>query len=169
MIPFQITANLQQSELRPFNDLLGITEDAFVVAGNSLEDSTADIRALRTAFSELETTIGSDADAALKRHISEISDQGSAMQTGFYEIATGTIEMRRIVAGVRREVRCLGTIVRLIGNISINARIQGNSLQKPKPQIRSFVDRLGQLSAEAEAILSDVNGAMAAALEAAKM
>lgn len=156
------------TDFRPFDDLLGITEDAFVVAGNCLEDSVTEIRALQTVFAELETSIGPEADSALNCKISEIADQGHAMQTGFDQIATATTGLRGAMTGVRKEVRSLGTTVRMIANISINARIQGNSLSQPKPQIRSFVDRLGHLSTEAETILSDVNGAMAAVGDAVK-
>ena len=158
----------QQTGLRPFDDLLGITEDAFVVAGNCLEDSVADIRALHTVFAGLETTLGTEADAALKRQIVGVADRGDQMQIGFGRIRTATTDLRDVMTGVRSEVRSLGTIVRLIANISINARIQGNSLSQPKPQIRSFVERFGHLSTEAETILSDVNDAMVAALDAVK-
>ena len=72
----------QQTGLRPFDDLLGITEDAFVVAGNCLEDSVADIRALHTVFAGLETTLGTEADAALKRQIVGVADRGDQMQIG---------------------------------------------------------------------------------------
>ena len=166
MIQAQITTGARQAGLRPFDDLLGITEGAFVVAGNCLEDSVADIRALHTVFVGLETTLGAEADAALKRQIAEVADRGDSMQAGFSQIRAATTGLRGVMTGVRTEVRSLGTIVRLIANISINARIQGNSLSRPKPQIRSFVDRLGLLSTEAETILSDVNGAMVAALDA---
>lgn len=158
----------QQNGMRLFDDLLDITEGAFVVAGNCLEDSVADIRALQTVFASLDSTQGAAAETELKRQIAALGQRDDSMQSGFTQLLSATNGLRGVMAGARAQVRSLGTIVRLIANISINARIQGNSLSRPKPQIRSFVDRIGVLSAEAELILSDVNSAMTGALDAVR-
>jgi len=149
--------------MRPFNALLCITEDAFDAAGGTLEHSMGQLHSLRGVFMSLETALGPEADITLNRQVTDVADRGSRLRSGFGRIATTTASLRGIMAGIRSEVRDLNRVTQLVANISINARVQGNSLSRDRPQITSFVERLGQLSAEADAILSDVNQAMASA------
>jgi len=150
----------------PFSDLLSITESAFVDAGNNLEASMGQFQSLRAAFRALEAALGADADAALKSMVAEVSDRSGRLRTGFDQISTTSGSLRDVMSEIRSEVRSLNTVVHLFANIWINARIQGNSLMRPRPQIISFIERLGGLSAEADGILREVNEAMSAAMEA---
>lgn len=152
--------------IRPFSGLLDITEGAFVQAGNSLEDSLTQLQSLRTAFSALELTLGAEASLALKGQVADVTRRSADLRSGFDQFGATTRSLREIMAQIRSEVRSLNTVVSLFANISINARIQGNSLMPPRPQINSFIARLGSLSAEADDILRAVNEAMAAALDA---
>jgi methyl-accepting chemotaxis protein len=149
--------------LRPFDALLGITEDAFDVAGGALEHSIGQLQSLRGVFTSLETALGTEADITLKRQVADVADQAACLRAGIDRNGRATAALRGGMASIRSEVRDLNRVAQLVANISINARIQGNSLRHARPQITSFVERLGHLSAEADAILSQVNQAMASA------
>ena len=150
----------------PFDVLLSTTEDAFVTAGNCLEDSVGRIHALRGAFETLEQALGAEANARLRGQVETVSDHGERLRQDFESIHGASGNLRLLMAAVMTEVRTLNVIVKLIANVSINARIQGNSLLRPRPQIASFVETLASLSAEAEAVLSHANEAMSAAFAA---
>lgn len=60
----------------PFDVLLSTTEDAFVSAGNSLEDSVARIHALRGAFETLENALGAEANARLHDRVEAVAGHG---------------------------------------------------------------------------------------------
>jgi methyl-accepting chemotaxis protein len=150
---------------RPFSQLLTITESAFVEAGSNLETSMSQFHSLRSAFAALETTLGADADDALKSMVLEVADFSETLRKGFDQIGTTSGTLRVVMSGVRSEVRSLNTVVQLFANIWINARIQGNSLMRPRAQIMSFIETLGSLSTEADTILREVNEAMAAVMD----
>lgn len=150
----------------PFDVLLSTTEDAFVSAGNSLEDSVARIHALRGAFETLENALGAEANARLHDRVEAVAGHGERLRQDFERINGASGNLRLMMAGVMTEVRTLNVIVKLIANVSINARIQGNCLLRPRPQIASFVETLASLSAEAETVLSHANEAMSAAFAA---
>lgn len=161
-----IGSPLPTDSIRPFSDLLDITETSFVQAGNGLIDSVSDIHSLRSAFGSLQAILGPEADAALKQQVMEVTLRSGALREDFNQISTATGSLRGVMMSIRSEVRALNTVVSLFANISINARIQGNSLLRPRPQINSFIERLGNLSGEADAILRAVNDAMSKALDA---
>lgn len=150
---------------RPFASLLDIAESAFVQAGSNLEDSVQGLQSLRKAFASLETALGPEADADLRSQVADVSDRSTNLRAGIARFGDTTRTLRDTMAEIRSEVRALNTVVSLFANISINARIQGNSLMPPRPQINSFIARLAGLSAEADTILADVNDAMSAALD----
>lgn len=150
----------------PFDVLLSTTEDAFVGAGNNLEDSVGRIQALRGAFETLEHALGADANARLHDQVEAVAGHGERLRQDFERIHGASGNLRLMMAGVMTEVRTLNVIVKLIANVSINARIQGNSLLRPRPQIASFVETLASLSAEAETVLTHANEAMSVAFTA---
>lgn len=149
----------------PFSKLLTITESAFVEAGSNLETSMSRFHSLRSAFGALESTLGADADAALKSMVAEVAEFSETLRKDFDQIGITSGTLRAVMSRVRSEVRSLNTVVQLFANIWINARIQGNSLMRPRPQIMSFIETLGGLSAEADTILREVNEAMAAVMD----
>jgi methyl-accepting chemotaxis protein len=150
--------------MNPFSQLLTITESAFVEAGSNLEISMSRFQSLRSAFAALESALGADADAALKSMVAELSEFSEDLRKGFEQVGTTSGALRVVMSRVRSEVRSLNTVVQMFANIWINARIQGNSLMRPRPQIISFIETLGGLSAEADTILREVNEAMIAVM-----
>jgi methyl-accepting chemotaxis protein len=152
--------------LRPFDALLDISEEAFLKSGQFLEESLVQLHVLRKTFGSLDETLGPGADAQLKTWIADITAQGAGLRGGFAQISETTRNLRAVMVGMRAEMRDLGAIIKLIANVSINARIQGNSLVRQRHQITSFIETLGNLSAKADAILLHVTEAMAATLQA---
>lgn len=155
--------------LGPFSELLAITETAFVDAGLNLEASMTQFQSLRSAFSALELALGPEAESTLKAMVEDVTTCSDRLRTGFDQIGTTSVHFRQVMAQVRSEVRNLNTVVQLFANIWLNTRIQGNGLMRPRPQIMSFIERLGSLSGEAGSILREVNDEMAAAMDAMTM
>jgi methyl-accepting chemotaxis protein len=152
--------------LRPFDALLGISEEAFLKSGQFLEESLVQLHVLRKSFGSLDETLGPGADAQFKTWIEAITEQSDGLRQGFVQISETTRNLRSVMVGMRAEMRDLGAIIKLIANVSINARIQGNSLNRQKHQITSFIETLGDLSAKADMILLHVTEAMAETLQA---
>lgn len=154
------------SALRPFDALLGISEEAFLKSGQFLEESLVQLHVLRKTFGSLDETLGPGADAQLQTWIDAITEQSGGLRHGFIQISDTTRNLRSVMVGMRAEMRDLGAIIKLIANVSINARIQGNSLHRQRHQITSFIETLGDLSAKADSILLHVTEAMAETLQA---
>lgn len=136
-------------------------EQVFSEAGDDLGQALANLGALSGQFRQLETTLGPQAEAALVGLIDEITAHLADLQDDCGAFTSVSDKLRKSVAAIAQQVRELDNVVRTIANISINARIQGNSLVPPRPQVVAFIERLAAMSQESETILAEINDAMA--------
>ncbi len=136
-------------------------ERVFLEAGDNLGQALANLGALGGQFRQLETTLGPEAEAALVGLIDEITAHLADLQDDCGAFTSVSEKLRKSVAAIAQQVRELDNVVRTIANISINARIQGNSLVPPRPQVVAFIERLAAMSQESETILAEINDAMA--------
>ena len=136
-------------------------ERVFLEAGDDLGQALANLGALSGQFRQLETTLGPQAEAALVGLIDEITAHLADLQDDCGAFTSVSDKLRKSVAAIAQQVRELDNVVRTIANISINARIQGNSLVPPRPQVVAFIERLAAMSQESETILAEINDAMA--------
>lgn len=139
-------------------------ESTFVEAGRNLEVSVDVLHGLRGQFTLLEQSLGAERSAELGRLIDDVNGQITHLRSDFDQFGTATDALRDAVRAIRTEVAELDRVVRTIANVSINARIQGNSLVPPRAQVAAFIERLGAMSDEAETILHEVNDAMSGAM-----
>ena len=136
-------------------------ERVFLEAGDNLGQALANLGALGGQLRQLETTLGPEAEAALVGLIDEITAHLADLQDDCGAFTSVSEKLRKSVVAIAQQVRELDNVVRTIANISINARIQGNSLVPPRPQVVAFIERLAAMSQESETILAEINDAMA--------
>ena len=136
------------------------TEASFLAAGDDLAACVDALQQLASLFDRLGVTFGAENGGKLVGLIAGTRGQMARIEDGFARVLGGNEQMRRAVRGVRVEVGDLDRVVRTIANVSINARIQGNGLIPPRPQVTAFIERLAVMAADAEAILADVREAM---------
>lgn len=152
------------------DEVLRRTEESFLSAGGDLVASVDVLRHLGDLFDRLRVTFGPANGARLHDLITLTRGHVAEMRGGFDRFLGASEAVRLAVRGVRVEVGDLDRVVRTIANVSINARIQGNGLIPPRPQVTAFIERLAVMAAEAEDILGDVREAMAGiAAEMAEM
>ncbi|NBE07914.1 hypothetical protein [Paragemmobacter ruber] len=144
----------------PLARVLRITEESFVTAGDSLAAGIDTLRATEGQFARLDHALGDEAGAELARLIAQTFGNMEVIRADFDGFARHSDALRAAVRRVRVEVGELDRVVRTISNVSINARIQGNGLVPPRPQVNSFIERLAGMSSEAETILQEVKDAM---------
>lgn len=140
--------------------VLRITEDSFVAAGDALARGIDILHATEAQFARLDQGLGDAAGAELGRLITRTFGNVETIRADFDGFLAHSDALRGAVRAVRMEVADLDRVVRTISNVSINARIQGNGLVPPRPQVNSFIERLAAMSQEAEAILQEVKEAM---------
>lgn len=140
--------------------VLRITEDAFVQAGDSLSRAVEILRGTEALFARLEVTLGDETSHQLGSLITETFGNVEVIRADFDGFLRQSEGLRAAVRSVRVEVNELDRVVRTISNVSINARIQGNGLVPPRPQVNSFIERLASMASEAESILQEVKDAM---------
>lgn len=140
--------------------VLRITEDSFVAAGDALARGIDILHATEAQFARLDQGLGDAAGAELGRLITRTFGNVATIRADFDGFLAHSDALRGAVRAVRMEVADLDRVVRTISNVSINARIQGNGLVPPRPQVNSFIERLAAMSQEAEAILQEVKEAM---------
>ncbi len=144
----------------PLARVLRITEESFVAAGDSLAQGIDTLRATEAQFARLDHALGDEAGAELARLIAQTFGNMEVIRAEFDGFARHSDALRGAVRQVRVEVGELDRVVRTISNVSINARIQGNGLVPPRPQVNSFIERLAVMASEAEGILQEVKEAM---------
>ena len=136
-------------------------ETTFVSASSSLEGALDRLGHLSTVFAELREGLGAETEAQLSALIDTVNAHLSTLQANCGSFTTASSELHKSVRLISSEVHELDRVVRTIANISINARIQGNSLVPARPQVTAFIDRLAAMSEESENILSEINDSMA--------
>ncbi|MCL7404922.1 MAG: hypothetical protein EBR05_05005 [Marivivens sp.] len=136
-------------------------ETTFVSASASLEGALDRLGHLSTVFAELREGLGAETEAQLSALIDTVNAHLSTLQANCGSFTTASSELHKSVRLISSEVHELDRVVRTIANISINARIQGNSLVPARPQVTAFIDRLAAMSEESENILSEINDSMA--------
>lgn len=142
------------------SEVLRRTEASYLAAGNELAASVDLLRLLGGQFDRLRDIFGPETGERLAALIEGTRGRVGQVQAGFDAFLTESETLRLAVRAVRVEVADLDRVVRTIANVSINARIQGNGLIPPRPQVTAFIERLATMVAEAETILSDVREAM---------
>lgn len=143
------------------DEVLRRTEESFLAAGSDLAAAVDVLRLLGGLFDRLRVTFGAENGDRMVALIAGTRGHLAEIQGGFDRFLVASDAVRLAVRGVRVEVGDLDRVVRTIANVSINARIQGNGLIPPRPQVSAFIDRLAVMAAEAETILGDVREAMA--------
>ena len=141
-------------------------EQVFWESGDNLEKAVSNLNDLNGQFRKLDTALGHDAETALLEMIGVINDHLSKLQTDCATFNALSATLRKSISVIGAQVRELDSVVRTIANISVNARIQGNSLMPPRPQVSAFIERLAAMSSESEGILREINDAMASVLYA---
>lgn len=144
----------------PLEGVLRITEETFVEAGDALSGAVEILRGTETLFARLDVTLGDETSAQLASLIEETFGNVEVIRADFDGFSRDAVALRAAVRSVRVEVNELDRVVRTISNVSINARIQGNGLVPPRPQVNSFIERLAAMASEAESILAEVKDAM---------
>jgi methyl-accepting chemotaxis protein len=145
----------------PLAFVLGLTERCFVEAGDSLARGVDLLNGTKALFARLDETLGDETGRHLAHLISRTLGNADTIRADFDGFLRQSVDLRAAVRSVRVEVGELDRVVRTIASVSINARILGNALMPPRPQVNSFIERLAQMSLEAEAILREVKDAMA--------
>ncbi|MDP2087013.1 MAG: hypothetical protein Q8K20_17605 [Gemmobacter sp.] len=145
----------------PLAFVLGLTETCFVDAGDSLARAVDALRETKALFARLDAALSDETGRELARLIAQTYGNVEALRADFDGFVTQSLHLRAAVRSVRVEVGELDRVVRTISSVSINARILGNALMPPRPQVNSFIERLAQMSSEAETILREVKGAVA--------
>lgn len=144
----------------PLSAVLRITEESFVQAGDALSRAVEILRGTEALFARLDVTLGDETSGQLAMLITETFGNVLVIRADFDDFTRQSEALRAAVRGVRLEVNELDRVVRTISNVSINARIQGNGLVPPRPQVNSFIERLAAMASEAESILQEVKDAM---------
>jgi methyl-accepting chemotaxis protein len=152
-------ATLVQTD--PLTHVLGLTETCFLEAGDSLAHAVEALRGTQALFTRLEETLGDETGTYLAKLIAKSFANVDGLRADFDGFLHQSLNLRSAVRNVRVEVGELDRVVRTISSVSVNARILGNALTPPRPQVNSFIERLAQMSSEAETILREVKGAMA--------
>lgn len=142
--------------------LRGETERIFDAAGTGLEASLDELQNLSEEFRTLEKTLGDS--EALGQSIDTVNTELSNLRSDIDGFGVASDGLHDAIRAILTEVRELDRVVRTMANISINARIQGNGLVPPRPQVTAFIERLGTMSSEAEEILGEINDAMSSAI-----
>lgn len=150
----------RQAVADPLEGVLRITEETFVQAGDALSGAVEILKGTETLFARLDVTLGDETSAQLASLIEETFANVEVIRADFDGFSRDAVALRTAVRSVRVEVNELDRVVRTISNVSINARIQGNGLVPPRPQVNSFIERLASMASEAESILTEVKDAM---------
>lgn len=149
-----------EKALRAYDEVRGEIEATFEIAGSSLETALDGLNGLGPTFDALQEGLSPEVEARLTRRIGRVKDRLEHLQEHCHGFSKVSDSLRGSVRSISSEVHELDRVVRTIANISVNARIQGNSLNPIRPQVTAFVDRLAQMSEESETILTEINNSM---------
>lgn len=156
--------------LVPLDTVLQATEVTFLSAGRNLENAVDGLRALSEIFPRLEQHLGPERGAEFRDLTGEITQDVRRMTQDLASFIEESAGLRLALVQIDLDVADLDRVVRTIANVSINARIQGNSLSPRRQQVTAFVEQLGQMAEDAEAILVEVKDTMAMVMsDSAKM
>lgn len=150
-----------QPQHDPLVHVIGLTEKCFFEAGDSLSRAVDQLHGTQALFARLEDTLGDETGRHLAQLISRTTGNIESIRADFDGFLGQNADLRMAVRGVRVEVGELDRVVRTISSVSVNARILGNALMPPRPQVIAFIEWLARMSQEAETILRDVKDAMA--------
>lgn len=156
--------SLPQSVAKSLAALRQEIEQVFWESGDNLEKAVSNLNDLNSQFRKLDTALGHDAETALLEMIETINGHLSKLKADCETFNALSSTLRKSISVIGAQVRELDSVVRTIANISVNARIQGNSLMPPRPQVSAFIERLAAMSSESEGILREINDAMASVI-----
>lgn len=141
------------------SSVIALTERCFVGAGDNLAMAVETLNRTKLMFSRLDASLGEDAGRQLSQLISAVMENLALVRADIDGLVHIGEASRAAVRHVKAEVGELDRLVRSIASVSINARILGNVLMPPRPQVNAFIDRLSQMSQEGEAVLNEVKDA----------
>lgn len=147
------------SKNHALSSAIALTERCFVGAGDNLAMAVETLNRTKFIFSRLDTSLGEDTGRELSTLISAVLENLSGIRTEIDALVQMGDASRAAVRRVKAEVGELDRLVRSIASVSINARILGNVLTPPCPQVSAFIDRLSQMSQVGEAVLNEVKDA----------
>ncbi len=149
----------------PLVRLQATAETAFLDAGRNLEATVDELHTLRGQFDRLHQALGPERSAAFQERIQAVNAQMATLRTDLEAFGSSSETLRGALRAIRSEVAALDRVMRTIAIVSINARIQGNTLVPARPQVAAFIRQLGQMSEQAEVILREVNHTMSGAMD----
>jgi methyl-accepting chemotaxis protein len=156
--PRQFAPALQTGD--PLAQVVSSVETCYLHAGEHLGAAVDTLRDTKALFARLDASL----DVQAAQYLADLSARAfgkvAELPANFERVLQQNTCLRAMVRDVRFEVGDLDRVVRTIANVSVNARILGNALTRPHPQVNSFVVRLAEMSAEAETILRDMKEAM---------
>jgi methyl-accepting chemotaxis protein len=142
------------------SSVIALTERCFVGAGDNLAMAVETLNGTKAIFSRLDTSLGEETGRELSHLISAVMETLAGIRAEMDGLVHSGDALRAAVRHVKAEVGELDRLVRSIASVSINARILGNVLIPPRPQVSAFIDRLAQMSQEGEAVLNEVKQAV---------
>ncbi len=160
MLPITQNPEIVGHSVDLFVSLRERIEETFLQAGDGLGNAVDELQSLSSRIAEMEDAIGPANEAELARLIGLMDQHMATLTTDCDNFQSASGNLRGSVRSIIAEVRELDQVVRTIANITINSRIQGNSLVPPRPQVTAFIDRLSEMSEESEEILAEINDTM---------
>lgn len=157
---FHADTDVPGQAVRLFVGLRNTIEETFLQAGNGLGRAVEDFNGLGAKFAALELAIGGESQAELARLTECVEGHMTTLEGDCDSFQAISDELRTAIRSIVSEVRELDQVVRTIANISINSRIQGNSLVPRRPQVSAFTERLSTMSEESVNILAEINDTM---------
>lgn len=163
-LPLPLPSSASQAIL-PLARLQATAESAFLDAGRNLEETVDELHALRGQFDDLHRALGPERSAEFDQRIQAVNRQMVTLRSDLDAFGNASGTLRGALREIRSEVAALDRVMRTIAIVSINARIQGNSLVPARPQVSAFIRQLGLMSEQAEVILREVKHTMSGALD----
>jgi methyl-accepting chemotaxis protein len=136
------------------------TEAAFLACGTELEQAAAGLARMRGLFAELETGLGPEAGTVFAGLVGDLGAGADRLAGALAGLIGRAQLLDQATRRANRQIGDLDRVVRTIATLAITARVIGHAMSPPEPKVAAFVESLSHMSAEAEAILSDVKGAM---------
>lgn len=155
----------QETVTLPLCRLQATAESTFLDAGRNLEAAVDELHALRGQFDRLHQALGPDRSSEFQARNQVVNARITMLGTDLQAFGTASDTLRDALRLIRSEVSALDRVMRTIAMVSINARIQGNSLIPARPQVSAFIRQLGLMSEQAETILHEMNHSMSGALD----
>lgn len=132
------------------------TEGTFAGAGNNLADALDELRGIEGQFDALRRSFGADVGTRLHDSTATTIAAFGGLRTALDGIVADSDLLASTMRRLAADVGELDRVVRTIANVAINARIQGNQLVPPRPQVSAFLARLDEMATAAEEALARV-------------